>query len=177
MGIGAQLLLWPDDFCRAPWPRGFVIRYDNRDVGLSGKTQAQRTQPLWLLMLRAQLGWQNAGALYPGGHGGGRDASARSPAYPTGPRLGRLDGRHDRAGAGRRLSAACRLVVHLVLQHQSATVAAAGTFAAVAVGAPTCRRSDAAAAPRGDESLPARARHSGFTRRRRRSWMRWCIGC
>ena len=41
------------------WPRGFrVIRYDNRDVGLSGKTQAQRTQPLWLLMLRAQLGWQ-----------------------------------------------------------------------------------------------------------------------
>ncbi|MBH3035285.1 alpha/beta fold hydrolase [Serratia sp. CY32780] len=59
MGIGAQLLLWPDDFCRALVAKGFrVIRYDNRDVGLSGKTQAQRTQPLWLLMLRAQLGWQ-----------------------------------------------------------------------------------------------------------------------
>lgn len=54
MGIGAQLLLWPDDFCRALVAKGFrVIRYDNRDVGLSGKTQAQRTQPLWLLMLRA----------------------------------------------------------------------------------------------------------------------------
>ncbi len=59
MGIGAQLLLWPDDFCRALVAKGFrVIRYDNRDVGLSGKTQGQRTQPLWLLMLRAQLGWQ-----------------------------------------------------------------------------------------------------------------------
>ncbi|CAI1653282.1 3-oxoadipate enol-lactonase 2 [Serratia marcescens] len=59
MGIGAQLLLWPDDFCRALVAKGFrVIRYDNRDVGLSGKTRAQRKTPLWLLMLRAQLGWQ-----------------------------------------------------------------------------------------------------------------------
>ncbi|OJT41975.1 alpha/beta fold hydrolase [Serratia plymuthica] len=59
MGIGAQMLLWPDDFCRALVDKGFrVIRFDNRDVGLSGKTQGKRLQPLWLLILRAQLGWQ-----------------------------------------------------------------------------------------------------------------------
>ncbi|RMN16873.1 hypothetical protein ALQ63_01107 [Serratia plymuthica] len=59
MGIGAQMLLWPDDFCRELVDKGFrVIRFDNRDVGLSGKTQGKRLQPLWLLILRAQLGWQ-----------------------------------------------------------------------------------------------------------------------
>ncbi|CAI1540860.1 alpha/beta fold hydrolase [Serratia entomophila] len=59
MGIGAQMLLWPDDFCQALAAKGFrVIRFDNRDVGLSGKTQARRRLPLWLLMLRAQMGWQ-----------------------------------------------------------------------------------------------------------------------
>lgn len=59
MGIGAQMLLWPDDFCRVLVKRGLrVIRFDNRDVGLSGKTQGRRSLPLWRLILRAQLGWQ-----------------------------------------------------------------------------------------------------------------------
>jgi pimeloyl-ACP methyl ester carboxylesterase len=36
MGIGAQLVLWPDDFCEYLASRGFdVIRMDNRDVGRS----------------------------------------------------------------------------------------------------------------------------------------------
>lgn len=36
MGLGAQLIHWPDEFCRALAGHGlFVIRYDNRDVGLS----------------------------------------------------------------------------------------------------------------------------------------------
>lgn len=36
MGFGAQLINWPDDFCEALAGHGFrVIRYDNRDVGLS----------------------------------------------------------------------------------------------------------------------------------------------
>ncbi|HEJ9093767.1 TPA: alpha/beta hydrolase [Serratia odorifera] len=60
MGIGAQMLLWPDAFCRDLVEKGFrVIRFDNRDVGLSGKTQQRRRQPLWWLMIRAQLGWQS----------------------------------------------------------------------------------------------------------------------
>ena len=38
MGLGAQLLLWPEEFCRALADAGhYVIRYDNRDVGLSSK--------------------------------------------------------------------------------------------------------------------------------------------
>ncbi|WP_405406993.1 alpha/beta fold hydrolase [Streptomyces sp. NBC_01104] len=38
MGFGAQLLAWPEDFCRALADRGrYVIRYDNRDCGLSTK--------------------------------------------------------------------------------------------------------------------------------------------
>lgn len=38
MGLGAQLLAWHEDFCRALADRGrHVIRYDNRDCGLSTK--------------------------------------------------------------------------------------------------------------------------------------------
>jgi pimeloyl-ACP methyl ester carboxylesterase len=40
MGLGAQLVYWHDDFCAQLAQRGFfVIRYDNRDVGLSTKTE------------------------------------------------------------------------------------------------------------------------------------------
>ena len=36
MGLGAQLIFWPDEFCQALADHRFhVIRYDNRDVGLS----------------------------------------------------------------------------------------------------------------------------------------------
>jgi pimeloyl-ACP methyl ester carboxylesterase len=36
MGFGAQLLAWHEDFCRTLAARGrYVIRYDNRDCGLS----------------------------------------------------------------------------------------------------------------------------------------------
>ncbi|PTU30057.1 alpha/beta fold hydrolase [Stenotrophobium rhamnosiphilum] len=36
MGLGGQLTQWPDDFCTALAQGGYyVIRYDNRDVGLS----------------------------------------------------------------------------------------------------------------------------------------------
>jgi pimeloyl-ACP methyl ester carboxylesterase len=38
MGLGAQLIVWPDEFVQRLADRGFrVIRYDNRDVGLSSK--------------------------------------------------------------------------------------------------------------------------------------------
>ncbi len=37
MGLGAQLIGWPDEFCAGLAGRGFhVIRFDNRDIGLSG---------------------------------------------------------------------------------------------------------------------------------------------
>jgi pimeloyl-ACP methyl ester carboxylesterase len=38
MGLGAQMIAWPDDWCRALADAGrFVIRFDNRDCGLSTK--------------------------------------------------------------------------------------------------------------------------------------------
>jgi pimeloyl-ACP methyl ester carboxylesterase len=38
MGLGAQMTTWDDDFCKQLSKRGFhVIRFDNRDVGLSDK--------------------------------------------------------------------------------------------------------------------------------------------
>jgi pimeloyl-ACP methyl ester carboxylesterase len=38
MGLGAQMIHWDDDFCRALAARGFrVIRFDNRDIGQSSK--------------------------------------------------------------------------------------------------------------------------------------------
>lgn len=38
MGLGAQMVAWDEDFCHGLVDRGFhVIRFDNRDVGLSSK--------------------------------------------------------------------------------------------------------------------------------------------
>lgn len=38
MGLGGQLIQWPDEFCEMLVDKGFyVIRFDNRDVGLSTK--------------------------------------------------------------------------------------------------------------------------------------------
>ena len=38
MGLGGQMIQWPDDFCTRLASRGYhVVRFDNRDVGLSTK--------------------------------------------------------------------------------------------------------------------------------------------
>ena len=42
MGLGAQLILWPVELVEALVDRGFyVVRYDNRDVGLSTKIEGE----------------------------------------------------------------------------------------------------------------------------------------
>ncbi|WP_155766259.1 alpha/beta fold hydrolase, partial [Mycobacterium colombiense] len=58
MGLGAQLLLWRVAFCEKLVGHGLrVIRYDNRDVGLSSKTQHRSSgQPLVTKLLRSWLG-------------------------------------------------------------------------------------------------------------------------
>src|SRR5687768_2543689 len=36
MGVASQMIVWPDEFCQALADDGFyVIRFDNRDIGLS----------------------------------------------------------------------------------------------------------------------------------------------
>jgi len=58
MGLGAQLLVWRTGFCRKLVSQGLrVIRYDNRDVGLSGKTEHRSSgQPLVMRLVRSWLG-------------------------------------------------------------------------------------------------------------------------
>ena len=47
MGLGGQLISWPDPFCAQLADRGFaVVRYDNRDVGLSQKFEDAGTPDL-----------------------------------------------------------------------------------------------------------------------------------
>ena len=54
MGLGAQMVLWDDDFCEQLAARSFrVIRFDNRDIGQSSKLSGgKRLSPLELLKLR-----------------------------------------------------------------------------------------------------------------------------
>ncbi len=56
MGLGMQLLGWPDNFCNALVARGYrVIRFDNRDCGLSGRVAAKKRANLLLAMAAAAL--------------------------------------------------------------------------------------------------------------------------
>lgn len=64
MGLGGQLVLWPEALCRALAEGGYyVIRYDNRDVGLSskidsaGKPDLSRAALRYLLRLPLQAGY------------------------------------------------------------------------------------------------------------------------
>ncbi len=61
MGLGAQLLLWRKGFCEKLVDQGLrVIRYDNRDVGLSTKVTGRRTgAALPPRMVRSFLGRTN----------------------------------------------------------------------------------------------------------------------
>ena len=56
MGLGGQLTLWPDEFVDALVARGFrVIRYDNRDVGLSTRFDAAGVPNLKWMFVKAAL--------------------------------------------------------------------------------------------------------------------------
>jgi len=57
MGLGGQLIHWPDEVVVAMCEQGFrVIRYDNRDVGLSSWVQAPDSANLTFEVLRYKLG-------------------------------------------------------------------------------------------------------------------------
>jgi proline iminopeptidase len=57
MGLGTQMIAWPDDFVSGLAAAGFyVVRYDNRDVGLSTHfDEAKTPSPAWV-MLASRLG-------------------------------------------------------------------------------------------------------------------------
>jgi pimeloyl-ACP methyl ester carboxylesterase len=53
MGLGTQMIGWPDDFCEQLAGRGFyVVRFDNRDIGRSTKIHGRPPTPSELLRRR-----------------------------------------------------------------------------------------------------------------------------
>lgn len=59
MGVAAQLPMWPDGFCRRLVERGYrVIRFDDRDCGLSTKLDGQRAPgSVSRRFIRYTVGW------------------------------------------------------------------------------------------------------------------------
>ena len=57
MGLGMQLVAWPESFCEGLAARGFrVVRFDNRDVGLSTRMPSAGSLATTAMMARALLG-------------------------------------------------------------------------------------------------------------------------
>ncbi|WP_299810104.1 alpha/beta hydrolase [Tardiphaga sp.] len=57
MGLGAQMIHWDDEFCREIAAHGFrVIRFDNRDIGLSSKMAGGKPLTLFELAKLRYLG-------------------------------------------------------------------------------------------------------------------------
>ncbi|HSM53732.1 MAG TPA: alpha/beta fold hydrolase [Erythrobacter sp.] len=59
MGLGAQMTLWPIELVQGLAQRGFhVIRYDNRDIGLSHKFEGAKAPGMVRQMLLTRLGFR-----------------------------------------------------------------------------------------------------------------------
>ncbi len=58
MGLGSQMVQWPLDFCNALAGAGYrVIRFDNRDIGLSQKIQTDQEISILKVMTLKAIGW------------------------------------------------------------------------------------------------------------------------
>ncbi|MYM34988.1 alpha/beta fold hydrolase [Duganella sp. FT94W] len=61
MGLGMQLIAWPQDLVDGLVEQGYyVIRFDNRDIGLSTKLHHHKKPSLWRAYLKSLLGWKQA---------------------------------------------------------------------------------------------------------------------
>jgi proline iminopeptidase len=61
MGLGMQLIAWPQELVDGLVEQGYyVIRYDNRDVGLSSKLHRFKKPNLVLAYLKSLVGWKQA---------------------------------------------------------------------------------------------------------------------
>lgn len=57
MGLGAQMIAWPDEFVQGLVGKGYrVVHYDNRDVGMSQRMDGAPAPNLVWTMLKARLG-------------------------------------------------------------------------------------------------------------------------
>lgn len=66
MGLGTQMTAWEEDFCRLLVAHGYyVIRFDNRDIGLSTHLSQAGLPDIKALMMRALIGLDIAPASVP----------------------------------------------------------------------------------------------------------------
>jgi len=57
MGLGTQMIAWPEVLCEGLAKNGFrVIRFDNRDIGLSQQIEPKKPVNLVKLIIRSKLG-------------------------------------------------------------------------------------------------------------------------
>jgi pimeloyl-ACP methyl ester carboxylesterase len=57
MGLGTQMIAWPEAFCQRLAQRGFrVVRFDNRDIGLSSKFESAAPVDVVAAFARAAAG-------------------------------------------------------------------------------------------------------------------------
>ena len=102
MGLGAQMIAWDDEFCQGLVDRGFfVIRFDNRDVGLSTKVDGRPRDRRH--GRRSPRPWRGGtpDAPVPAGRHGRRRRRACSThlGIDQAHVVRRVDGRHDRPDA------------------------------------------------------------------------------
>jgi pimeloyl-ACP methyl ester carboxylesterase len=58
MGLGTQMIAWPVSLCRGLAERGYrVIRFDNRDIGLSEKLEGSRVPAILKLLAYQRFNW------------------------------------------------------------------------------------------------------------------------
>jgi pimeloyl-ACP methyl ester carboxylesterase len=103
MGLAAQMIVWPEDFCRELAAQGrFVVRFDNRDIGKSTYLEAE-TPP-------------SIGAVFGGLAGGSPPAAPYTLVDMARDTVGLLDaldiGRADVVGASMGGAIAQELAVH-----------------------------------------------------------------
>ena len=101
MGLAAQMIAWDEAFCEQLAARGyFVIRFDNRDIGLSTKFPQYGTPDLMALLGQALMGKTIAAPYALRDMAADARRSARCTRHRARARGRRIDGRGDRPGDG-----------------------------------------------------------------------------
>ena len=109
MGLGMQLIAWPESFCEGLAARGFrVVRFDNRDAGLSTRVPLAGSLATSAMMTRAFLGLPVRPPYTLDDMARDTVGLMRRARNRPGPRRRRVDGRHDRADRRHRASRACQ---------------------------------------------------------------------
>ena len=109
MGLAAQLIHWDAGFCELLAAEGYrVVRYDNRDAGLSTHLDGQAAEPLAVMAAITSGATDPRGRLSPHRHGRRCDRSPRPSRRRPCPHRWCLDGRDDRPDDGDRAPRAGR---------------------------------------------------------------------